>query len=245
MKYRCIIVDDEKLARTLLEEYISKFPLLEIAALCKDPMEALETLQEEPIDLMFLDIQMPELTGIEFLKTLQKKPVVIFTTAYSEYALEGYQLDVIDYLLKPFSFERFSKAVNKAMEYIKLQESVKTGEKYREKEFIPVHADHKIYKVLLDDIEYIEGLREYVSYFTKEKRIIALESLKRLEELLPSDRFIRTHRSYIVPIRKIRAVEGNQVEIGGKKLPIGRSYKEEVMRRIFGEGEAGSKKKEE
>lgn len=237
MKYRCLIVDDEKLARTLLEEYISKFPQLEITAQCKNPMEAIEVLQEAPVDLMFLDIQMPELTGIEFLKTLQHKPVVIFTTAYSEYALEGYQLDVIDYLLKPFSFERFSKAVNKAIEYIKLMDARKDGVKKPEEEFIPVHADYKTYKVMLDDIEYIEGLKEYVSYFTKEKRIIALESLKRLEQILPPDRFLRIHRSYIVPMRKIKAVEGNQVDIGGKKLPIGRSYKDEVMQRVFGKKE--------
>ena len=200
-------------------------------------MEASEILHRERVDLMFLDIQMPELTGIEFLKTLKNKPAVIFTTAYSEYALEGYELDVIDYLLKPFSFERFSTAINKALDYIQLKAAGKAGASQGEEDFIAVHADHKIYKVLLKDIEYIEGLKEYVSCFTKEKRIIALQSLKHLEDTLPADRFMRIHRSYIVPIHKIKAVEGNQVDIGGKKLPIGRSYKENVIDKIFGKGE--------
>lgn len=233
MKYRCIIVDDEQLARTLLEEYIGKYPHLELLAQCKDPVEAMEILQHEPVDIMFLDIQMPELTGVEFVKTLRARPEVIFTTAYPEYALEGYQLDISDYLLKPFSFERFVQAVNKTIDTITL----KRGVSRHGDDFIAVHADYKIYKLRLDDIEYIEGLKEYVSYFTSEKRIIALESLKRLEEVLPGDRFIRIHRSYIVPLSKIVAVEGNQVEIGNKKLPIGRSYKDKVMRKIFGSPE--------
>lgn len=234
MKYKCIVVDDEQLARKLLEEYIRKIPHLELVAQCRTPLEAIEILQNKQIDLMFLDIQMPELTGIEFLKTLNVKPAVIFTTAYSEYALEGYQLDVIDYLVKPFDFERFIKAVNKALDLVQLKNASRNISSSSSDEFLTVHADYKIYKLKLDSIEYIEGLKEYVSYFTGEKRIIALESLKRLEEILPGDRFMRIHRSYIVPLQKIKSVEGNQVEIGDKKIPIGRSYKEEVMRKIFG-----------
>jgi DNA-binding LytR/AlgR family response regulator len=233
MNYRCIIVDDEKLARTLLEGYISKFPHLELVAQCRNPVEAMDVLQSERIDIMLLDIQMPELTGVEFLKTLKSKPEVIFTTAYSEYAVEGYQLDVSDYLLKPISFERFVQAMNKTIDKIVL----KRGVSRKDEDFIAVHADYKIYKLRLSDIEYIEGLKEYVSYFTKDKRIIALESLKRLEDILPEDRFVRIHRSYIVPLEKIRAVEGNQVEIGNKKLPIGRSYKDRVMAKEFGNSE--------
>jgi len=237
MKYRCIVVDDEQLARKLLEEYINKVPHLELVAQCKTPLEAMEVLQEGGVDLMFLDIQMPELTGIEFLKTLHDKPAVIFTTAYSEYALEGYQLDVIDYLVKPFDFERFIRAVNKAIDLIRLKQGAGGSSSNRE-EFLTVHADYKIYKLKLEDIEYIEGLKEYVSYFTKDKRIIALESLKRLEEVLPGDRFMRIHRSYIVPLQKIKSVEGNQVDIGSKKIPIGRSYKDAVMKKIFGNTDA-------
>ncbi len=236
MNIRCMIVDDEHLARTLLEEYVKKLPHLELVATCKNPLEAMEVLQHEAVDLMFLDIQMPELTGVEFLKSMRIKPSVIFTTAYSEYALEGYQLDVIDYLVKPFPFERFVKAVNKASELIRLK---KMAEEQRPAqvmdEHIVVHADRKIYKIRLDDIKYIEGLKEYVSYFTEEKRIIALESLKRLEKILPSDRFMRVHRSYIVPFGRIKIMEGNQLEIGGKLIPVGRSYREEVLKRVFGE----------
>ena len=234
MSYTCLIVDDEQLARKLLEEFVSKVPLLELKGMCKNPLEAMEVLNTEEIDIIFLDIQMPELTGVEFLKTLQSKPAVIFTTAYSEYALEGYELDVIDYLVKPFPFDRFLKAVNKATETIDLKRSAVSSGTI-EDEFVLLHADHKIYKVHLNEIEYIEGLKEYVSYFTKDKRIIVLQSLKSIEANLPADRFIRVHRSYIVPIKKIKTLDGNQVQIGNKLIPIGRSYKDEVMRRVFNE----------
>ncbi len=236
MKYNCLIIDDEQLARKLLEEFVSKIPRLELKGMCKDPLEAMEIMQREQIDILFLDIQMPELTGVEFLKTLQSKPAVIFTTAYSEYALEGYQLDVIDYLVKPFPFDRFVKAVNKATEFLDLKRNARAGSADpANSDFIFLHADHKIYKVKLDDIEYIEGLKEYVSYFTKNKRIIVLQSLKSIEESLPANKFIRVHRSYIVPIDKIKTLDGNQVQIGEKLIPVGRSYKEAVMSRVFGE----------
>jgi len=234
MSYTCLIVDDEQLARQLLEEFVSKVPTLELKGMCKNPLEAMEILKEENIDILFLDIQMPELTGVEFVKTLVHKPAIIFTTAYSEYALEGYQLDILDYLVKPFPFDRFIKAVNKATEFIDLKRNssnAKTGNS----DYLLLHADHKIYKVNLDDIEYIEGLKEYVSYYTKEKRIIVLQSLKSIEESLPPKRFIRVHRSYIVPIEKIKTLDGNQVQIGGKLIPIGRSYKDDVLKRVFKE----------
>ncbi len=235
MKYTCLIVDDEQLARKLLEEFVSKIPNLVIKGMCKNPLEAMEILRKESIDIMFLDIQMPELTGVEFIKTLQNKPAIIFTTAYSEYALEGYQLDVIDYLVKPFPLSRLIKAVNKAIDFIDLKKAASLGEKVNTKDsnHILLHADHKIYKVKLDEILYIEGLKEYVSYFTKEKRIIVLQSLKAIEDSLPADRFIRVHRSYIVPIDRIKTLDGNQVQIGDKLIPIGRSYKDEVLRRVF------------
>jgi DNA-binding LytR/AlgR family response regulator len=186
---------------------------------------------------MFLDIQMPDITGVEFIKSLQHKPATIFTTAYSEYALEGYQLDVIDYLVKPFPLDRFIKAVNKAIEYIDLKRNATNNnqQKVTDSNHLLLHADHKIYKVALNDIKYIEGLKEYVSYYTSEKRIIVLQSLKSIEESLPPDKFIRVHRSYIVPIDKIKTLDGNQVQIGDKLIPIGRSYKEDVMKRVFGE----------
>lgn len=239
MSYTCLIVDDEQLARKLLEGFVDKVPGLVLKGMCKNPLEAMEILQNEHIDILLLDIQMPELTGVEFLKTLTDKPTTIFTTAYSEYAIEGYQLDVIDYLVKPFSLERFLQAINKAIGHIDLKRkaTVSGDGKSGQKEFLLLHADHKIYKVRLEDIQYIEGLKEYVSYFTKEKRIIVLQSLKSIEESLPKDQFIRIHRSYIVPIDKIKTLDGNQVQIGDKLIPIGRSYKEEVLKKVFDGGE--------
>jgi DNA-binding LytR/AlgR family response regulator len=231
-KIRCIIVDDEELARALIKEYVSKIPSLELVGTYKNPLEALEVLRAEHIDLMFLDIQMPELTGIQFLKSLEKKPVVIFTTAYPEYALEGYELDVVDYLVKPVSIERFLHSVNKATKIL----HNKTGNagKTNQPDFIVIHADHKIYRLLLADILYIEGLREYVSYFTADgKRIIALESLKKLEEILPSHMFMRVHKSYIVPINRVRVIEGNMVMIEKKGIPIGASYKEAALKALM------------
>lgn len=237
MTFTCLIVDDEQLARTLLEGFVSKIPQLELKGMCKNPLEASQVLQQEQIDILFLDIQMPELTGVEFLKALKNRPVTVFTTAYSEYALEGYELEVMDYLVKPFAFDRFLQAANKAMDYVKLQReaAMPAIQKGAVDDHILLHADHKIYKVKLDEIQYIEGLKEYVSYYTAEKRIIVLQSLKSIEETLPSNRFIRIHRSYIVPIEKIKTLDGNQVQIGDKLIPIGRSYREEVLKRVFGE----------
>lgn len=234
-KICCLIVDDEELARTLLQNFIGRLPHLEIVGSCKNPLEAMQVLQEKPVDLMFLDIQMPELTGIEFLKTLPRKPLVVFTTAYPEYALEGYQLDVIDYLLKPFSFERFVQAVNKATEWIKLKSgSANTEDQPEEKkDYVLVKSEHKIHKLFLKDIRYIQSMREYVAYYTEDGRILSLYSLKKLEEELPPEQFIRIHKSYIVSIDRVTTLEGNMVHIGDQKLPIGANYREEVMRRIF------------
>jgi DNA-binding LytR/AlgR family response regulator len=227
MKLNCLVVDDEQLARELLAEYISKVPFLDLKGSVKNPVEVTEILEQESIDLLFLDIQMPDITGIELLKTLTHKPVVIFTTAYSEYAIEGYELDVLDYLVKPFSFERFLKAVNKAAEMVKLKR--RTEKAQSEPGYISINADHKIYRVRMDEILYIEGLREYVSYYTPQKRIITLASLKHLEESLPGNKFIRVHKSYIVPVDKVVAIEGNMLDVGVKKIPIGRSYRDKVF----------------
>ena len=236
MSYSCFIVDDEQLARQLLEGFVNKIPGLELKGMCKNPLEAMEILNNEKIDILLLDIQMPELTGVEFLRSLKNKPTTIFTTAYSEYALEGYELDVVDYLVKPFSLDRFIQAINKATGHIDLKRKAERGNgSPDDQEFVLLHADHKIYKVKLQEIQYIEGLKEYVSYYTKEKRIIVLQSLRSIEESLPKDQFIRIHRSYIVPIDKIKSLDGNQVQIGDKLIPIGRSYKDEVMKRVFNE----------
>lgn len=226
---RCAIVDDEELARALLENYASRLPNLQLAGMCKDPLEALQLLQEQPVDLLFLDIQMPELTGIEFLRSLKQRPLVIFTTAYSEYALEGYELDVLDYLLKPIAFERFVQAVNKAIERLRLL----SREREEEKDYILVKADHKVHRLRYDDILYVQSMLEYVAFYTHEGRILSLGSLKSLEEDLPKSLFIRVHKSFIVAKKRVTTLEGNTVHIGKEKIPIGASYREEVMRELF------------
>jgi len=165
-KIRCLVVDDEELARTLLENYISKIPQLELIAKCKNPLEALAILQEEDIDLIFLDIQMPELTSVEFLKTLIKKPLVIFTTAYAEYAIESYTLDIVDYLLKPFSLERFIQGVHKATERLSFKEQKTEVKLEKAKDYILVKSEHKVYKIKFSDISHIQSMREYVAYHT-------------------------------------------------------------------------------
>lgn len=242
MKVNCIVVDDEQYARKLLAGYIDKIPGLELKNQCKNSMEAMEVLNKSDIDLMFLDIQMPDLTGIDFLKTLSKKPVVIFTTAYQEYAMEGYELDVIDYMLKPISFERFIKGVNKAVEFIKLKNpsDVSTKSTLAEttdiKDHINIKADYKIYKLKHDKILFIEGLKEYVSFYTSDRKYIVLESLKKLELILPSNSFLRVHKSYIINSEKVDSLYGNMIEIGEHQIPIGKSYAEQAKRRLFGDG---------
>lgn len=233
---RCLVVDDEELARALLQNYIGRMPNLELVASCANPLEAMSVLQQQAIDLLFLDIQMPELTGIEFLRTLTHKPLVIFTTAYAEFALDGYALDVTDYLLKPFSFERFLQAVNKAATQLHARAGnpaeTPAGETPT-KDFILVKADHKVYRLKLDDILYIQSMREYVAFHTPSGRLLSLHALKNLEEELPAERFIRIHKSYIVAIDKIDTLEGNLVHVGKEKLPIGANYRDTVLRRVF------------
>lgn len=236
----CLIVDDEELARMLLENFVSRLPHLNLVGKCANPFEAMQILQEHRVDLIFLDIQMPEMTGTEFLKTLRQRPLVIFTTAYSEYAMEGYELDVVDYLLKPFSFERFMQAVNKASQRLKLEQGVgesqpTTAENMpAENEYILVKSEHKVYRVLWKDILYIQSMREYVAYYTAtEKRILSLGSLKGLEKELPDSLFMRIHKSYIIAKNKVKALEGNMVHIGEEKIPIGASYREVVLKDLF------------
>ncbi|MEN7548213.1 LytTR family DNA-binding domain-containing protein [Rapidithrix thailandica] len=236
MKVRCLAVDDEALALTLIENYIQKMPQLELVAKCQKPLEVVEILQKDSVDLVFLDIQMPQLTGVELLQSLSQPPLVIFTTAYADFALEGYQLGVIDYLVKPFSFERFAKAVNKATEQLhlrQLSQQVTENSLTSLPKFLTVKSEHKIYKIDLRDILYIEGLKEYVSIYTQDQRIITLESLKKLEEILPADQFIRIHKSYIIAFKQVRSIEGNMVELAGKQLPIGKTYRQVVIKKLL------------
>ncbi|MCR9290630.1 MAG: LytTR family DNA-binding domain-containing protein [Bacteroidetes bacterium] len=232
-----IIVDDEPLAQDVIETYVEKMPELNLVQKCNNALEANEALKKHDIDLMFLDIQMPQLTGIDFLKTLSNPPIVIFTTAYPNYAIEGFELDALDYLLKPISLERFMKAANKAIDQIDLKNNEGTGVTADGEDFIFVKADKKLIKVKYSDILYIEGLKDYVIIRIEEgKRVITLQTMKSLESKLPANLFKRIHRSYIVGISKIDAVLGNMVEVtekGQKKhLPVGKNYREELLKII-------------
>lgn len=234
-----IIVDDEPLAQDVLETYVEKVPDLHLVKKCSNALEANETLKTEEVDLMFLDIQMPQLTGIDFLKTLVNPPIVIFTTAYPNYAIEGFELNALDYLLKPISLDRFMKAVNKATEQINIQRKISDNEGALAPEAKPtedftfVKADKKLVKVNYDNVIYIEGLKDYVIIRQDDDRVITLQTMKSLESKLPPDIFRRIHRSYIVNLNRINAIVGNMVEViekgKAKHLPIGKNYREELL----------------
>lgn len=239
MKIRCIVVDDEALARKYLKDYISKVPFLELLGDFNSPLKASELLEKGAVDLMFLDIQMPDITGLDFLRSLNRRPFVILTTAYKEYALEGYELDIIDYLLKPFSFDRFLKSVNKVnMMMVNKEKKPESRSEYNQTDFhddyIIIRADRKYYKINYDDLIFIEGQKAYVTFHSEgKKNVTALASLKELEDKLPENKFIRIHKSYIVSIKKIDSLEGSMIEIAGEKLPIGKSFKPNVSE-LFG-----------
>ena len=223
------------MARLLLEEYVKKVPFLTLVGTCENALEAFHLLKTEVVDVIFLDIQMPHLTGLEFAKILQNKPAIVFTTAYSEHAVEGFQLDVVDYLLKPFSFERFVQAASKASNFVAFHK--KAPLPLPTESSLPgyffVKSDGKQIKIRFDDILYIEGLKEYVSIYTTDKqRVVTLQSIKNLEAFLPKNTFLRIHKSYIISLAHIEALVGNQVEIHNKLLPIGATYKEEVMKSL-------------
>jgi DNA-binding LytR/AlgR family response regulator len=231
MKTKCLIVDDEPLARELIRDYVAKLENFEVVAECGDAMKALNTLRTKQVDLVFLDIQMPQINGIEFLKTLKHPPRVILTTAFHEYALDGFELDVVDYLLKPITFERFLKSVNRfyQMNQDGIQLIGNHGEgKSSDHTFIYLKENKKVVKVYLSDIKYIEGLSEYVQIYTDKRKVIVKASLAQMEETLPAAQFLRIHKSYIVSVNRIEAFTAHTVEIQNKELPIGRSYKNVV-----------------
>jgi DNA-binding LytR/AlgR family response regulator len=232
MKTKCIIIDDEPLARDLMRSHISKLENFEIIAECGDAMKALQELRHQKVDLMFMDIQMPQITGIEFLKILKNPPKVIITTAFREYALDGFELDVVDYLLKPITFERFLKSVNKYYQVSQEESQGITNVSdviQSDEAFIYVKENKRVIKVLLNDILYIEGLSEYVQIYTDKKKIITKTSLTNLEKKLPNDGFLRIHKSFIVSMSRIEAFTAHTIEVPGKQLPIGRSYKNLVL----------------
>lgn len=228
MKIRCVITDDEPFGRKGLQGYIAQIGFLELVAVCENALELNALLKKEQVDLLFLDIEMPYLSGIELLKTLADPPKVIFTTAYEKYAVQGYELEVLDYLLKPISFDRFLRAANKAFDYFSLQEQIRPS-----KEYFFVKVDNKLEKVSVADILFAEGMENYIVIYTKEKKLITHLTLKMLQEHLPADKFIQPHKSYIVAIDKIDAIEGNVLGLSGYQVPISRYQKEEVMQKIL------------
>lgn len=239
---KCLVVDDEPLALHILEDYIAKVPFLELVKATTNPIEALTMVQEGNIDLVFLDVQMPELTGIQFLKIANGKTKVVLTTAYSQYALEGYELDVVDYLLKPFAFDRFFKAAQKAQGIIRPALAPAAApeplpavpQQDFSNDFIFVKSEYKIQKVYLNQILYIEGLKDYISIFTDAERIITLQNMKKMEETLPENHFVRVHKSYIVALSKIDSIERSRISIGDKVIPIGDTYRDNFFKLIDG-----------
>ena len=228
MEIRALIIDDEPLAQNVIKQYAQKLPDLTIAATCNEAICAHKVLQEEDIDLLFLDINMPKLSGISFLKNLKNPPLVIFTTAYSEYALEGFELNAIDYLKKPFSFERFCKAYYRAEEQLILLRKAEDDRNSNvPNDFLFIKSNKKTYKVKFEDIFYIEGLGDYIKVHTINNKLVTNLSMKKILELLPESRFYRVHKSFIISLDKIESVEGNMVAIHGNKLPIGNSYRQE------------------
>ena len=233
-KIKCLVIDDELPARDVLQKHIADVEALELAGTCTNAVEALSFLQSNTVDLLFLDIQMPYILGTNFIRTLKNPPKVIFTTAFRKYAIEGFELDAVDYLLKPISFDRFLKSVNKILQ-VNLQSNTTittATENHSEpaQPFLYLRVDRKMVKVLFNDILYIEGLRDYIRIFTTSKTIVTKHLLATLEEMLPSDAFLRIHRSYIASISKIDSYNTDTIEIGKKILPIGRLYKHDVSK---------------
>lgn len=233
MILNCWIVDDEPLAVSLLESYVNKVPFLKLTGKYSNALSAMQNIANEKVDVLFLDIQMPEVNGMDFAHTISLHTRVIFTTAFSEYAVEGYRVNALDYLLKPFSFEEFVAAAKKAYNWFEIikQKSIPELEKEREKVGIFVKSEYKYLHILYDDIIYIEGLKDYVKIYTliDAKPILSLMSLKQLEEDLPSGKFVRVHRSYIINVDKITSINKNKILINKKQIPIGETYKKQFM----------------
>lgn len=229
---RCLAVDDESLALDLLEDNIRKIPYLTLVKRCKNAFEAQEVLAREPIDLIFLDIQMPGITGVQFLQSVAAPPLVIFITAYEQFALDGFNLDVVDYLLKPVSFDRFLKAVNKAQELHTHRTNNHVSAPALD--YLFVNADYNLVKITIKDIVYVEGLKDYIKIFigNAQRPVITRMSLKLIEEKLPSDKFVRVHKSFIVSVDKIISIRKGKISIGGIHVPISEHYKENLHRFI-------------
>jgi two-component system LytT family response regulator len=232
---RCIIIDDEPLAREIIRRYIDDVPMLQLSGECSNAVQAMSFLQQQPVDLIFLDIRMPQLNGTDFLRILKNPPKTILTTAFSDYALEGYELDVVDYLVKPIRFDRFLKAVNKAFPINGNRPEIKTviaenTETKKSDSFVYFRADRKMVKVMLTDILYIESMKDYVKVFTPQGIIITRQSITSVEAMLPEKLFVRAHRSFIVAVNRIRSFTNELIEIGNAEIPIGKLYRNGVMK---------------
>ena len=225
-KLRCLIVDDEPPARRILERYLASFPDLELVDSCGDAFSAMAVIQEEEVDLLLLDINMPELSGISLVKALPHPPLVIFTTAYPEYAVEGFDLEAVDYLVKPISLERFARAIQRV--------HTRLPDKTDNNGFLSVRADKRLYRIPWEDIRYLQAYGDYVRIFTTTDNLMTKARLTNLEEQLPAEQFIRIHRSYIVALSAIAFIEGNLVQIGDVRLPVGASHREVLLSRWGG-----------
>ncbi|MBA4851716.1 LytTR family DNA-binding domain-containing protein [Emticicia sp. BO119] len=243
MTLRCIAVDDESMGRKLLEENIRQIPFLELVRTCKNPFEAMQALQEEKIDLMFLDIQMPGMLGTKFLQSLREKPLVIFVTAYANYAVESYDLDVVDYLMKPVSLERFTKATYKALEiYTKNHVAATSASAVSSAEHLPkadefpdfffINVEYSLVKIIIKDITHIEGLKDYIKIFltTQTKPILTKSTMKAIEEKLPPKQFMRIHKSFIVNTDKIESIRGQRIKIGTHDIPVSESSIDDLLK---------------
>jgi DNA-binding LytR/AlgR family response regulator len=233
MKIKTILVEDEPLAREGLKSYIREIEFLDLVALCENALEANDALASEIPDLMFLDIQMPKITGLDFLKSLNKPPMVIFTTAYPNYALQGFELDVVDYLVKPYPFDRFLKAVNKARELFELK-NPSVINAILPKDHFYVKVDNILKRVDFRDIVYIEGMENYVAIHTVNGRLITLMTMKSMEENLPKKDFLRVHKTYIISRAKVQAIIGNEIDMGISKVPLSRVRRSEIISDLTG-----------
>ncbi|MGB4843241.1 MAG: LytTR family DNA-binding domain-containing protein [Ferruginibacter sp.] len=229
----CIIIDDEPLARSGLKEYVADIDFFNLLGVFDNPLAATEILGTGEVQLLFLDIQMPKITGLDFFKTLKNPPVVVFTTAYPQYALEGFEVNALDYLVKPISFDRFLKAALKAKEFFGLRQNEK-GEAVEEiKDYFFIKADNSLVKIFYADILFVEALQNYVTVYTTEKKYISYLTFKSVEEYLPSEGFIKVHKSFIISASKVDRIEGNEIRIGQHHIPISRSLKDEVMEKLL------------
>jgi len=234
MMINCLIIDDEPLARKGLKEYIADVDFLHLAGEFDNPLKATDTLSQQPIHLLFLDIHMPKLSGIDFLKTLQHPPLVILTTAYPQYALEGFDLNVLDYLLKPISFDRFFKAVLKARDHYQNRQPQSSHAPAEGKDdHIFIKSDNKLVRLAYKDIVFVEALQNYVAIHTTDRKYITYLTFKSIEESLPADSFLKVHKSYLVAVSKINSIEGNEIIAGTHHIPISRNLKDEVMEKLL------------